>query len=53
MALCARAVSRCGALSVRGAARCAAAAAVQAPLQARAYHQNVIDHYENPRNVGK
>eukprot|EP00656_Telonema_subtile_P015038 TRINITY_DN1780_c0_g2_i1.p1 TRINITY_DN1780_c0_g2~~TRINITY_DN1780_c0_g2_i1.p1 ORF type:complete len:152 (+),score=36.28 TRINITY_DN1780_c0_g2_i1:148-603(+) len=23
-----------------------------APRMARAYHENVIDHYENPRNVG-
>lgn len=24
----------------------------RAPLLARAYHKNVIEHYENPRNVG-
>mmetsp|Transcript_21555 Transcript_21555/g.25296 ORF Transcript_21555/g.25296 Transcript_21555/m.25296 type:complete len:168 (-) Transcript_21555:160-663(-) len=24
----------------------------QAPVRQFAYHQNVIDHYENPRNVG-
>ena len=23
-----------------------------APMRMFAYHQNVIDHYENPRNVG-
>ena len=24
----------------------------QIPMRQFAYHQNVIDHYENPRNVG-
>ena len=24
----------------------------QMPMRQFAYHQNVIDHYENPRNVG-
>ncbi|KAJ1634527.1 NifU-like N terminal domain-containing protein [Pavlovales sp. CCMP2436] len=26
---------------------------VRMPAATRAYHQNVIEHYENPRNVGK
>jgi len=31
-----------------------AAAPLRAPItQARGYHAKVIDHYENPRNVGK
>ncbi|GBF95838.1 hypothetical protein Rsub_08428 [Raphidocelis subcapitata] len=46
-------------LAGAGAAACssaAAAAAAAAPLAAagarRAYHKNVVDHYERPRNVG-
>ena len=30
----------------------AAAVSVGAPLQARSYHENIVEHYENPRNVG-
>merc|ERR1712018_848681 len=30
-----------------------AANAVAVILQRRGYHEKVIDHYENPRNVGK
>jgi len=22
------------------------------PVNARGYHENIVDHYENPRNVG-
>ncbi|KAG8459296.1 hypothetical protein KFE25_014141 [Diacronema lutheri] len=29
------------------------APAARLPAVARAYHENVINHYENPRNVGK
>ena len=25
---------------------------IQTPLRLFAYHKNVLDHYENPRNVG-
>lgn len=44
-------------MAMRAAARPAAPTA-RAPLaaaaqQVRAYHPKVIDHYENPRNVGK
>ena len=28
-------------------------AAVRVPVAARAYHDDLIDHYENPRNVGR
>jgi len=28
------------------------AATAHAPAGARGYHENVVDHYENPRNVG-
>lgn len=31
----------------------ARAPAVRMPAATRAYHERVIDHYENPRNVGK
>ncbi|KAL7424271.1 iron-binding protein [Cryptotrichosporon argae] len=40
------------ALAARALARPALAAAPRAAPQARAYHEKVIDHYENPRNVG-
>lgn len=30
----------------------AAAPVISAPIQRRAYHEKVIDHYERPRNVG-
>jgi len=39
--------------SAAAVSRAAVASRAVAPLVAvRAYHQNVIDHYENPRNVG-
>lgn len=38
--------------SLRGAARAARAPRLLARPAARAYHQNIIDHYESPRNVG-
>lgn len=44
-------------MAMRAAARPAAAPVARAPIaaaqQVRAYHPKVIDHYENPRNVGK
>ena len=41
-------------LAVRPCARAAAAAGSWVtPLHRRGYHADLIDHYENPRNVGK
>lgn len=36
----------------RAVLRCAAASSASRATKRRAYHDNVIDHYENPRNVG-
>ena len=38
--------------SLRGAVRAARAPRLLARPAARAYHENIIDHYESPRNVG-
>ena len=38
-------------LAVVAAARLPGAAAPTA-IRARAYHENIVDHYETPRNVG-
>ena len=38
--------------SLRGAVRAARAPRLLARSAARAYHENIIDHYESPRNVG-
>ncbi|KAJ7499074.1 iron sulfur cluster assembly protein 1 [Mycena latifolia] len=38
--------------TVLAAARPAASRALQRPVLVRAYHENVISHYERPRNVG-
>ena len=38
--------------SLRGAVRAARAPRLVARPAARAYHENIIDHYESPRNVG-
>lgn len=54
-----RSALRTVASSSRIAARPLAARAAVVPraspvaVQARSYHPNVIDHYENPRNVGR
>lgn len=43
-------------MAMRAAARPTATPVARAPValaQSRAYHPKVIDHYENPRNVGK
>lgn len=41
-------------MAMRSARPTVAARAVRpAAAQVRAYHPKVIDHYENPRNVGK
>ena len=38
--------------NLRHAAAPAVATAAWAPALRRSYHDNVVDHYENPRNVG-
>ncbi|KAJ7937205.1 FeS cluster assembly scaffold IscU [Mycena leptocephala] len=38
--------------TILSSARPAASRALQRPLLARAYHEKVISHYEQPRNVG-
>lgn len=38
--------------SLRGATRVVRAPRLLARPAARAYHENIIDHYESPRNVG-
>merc|ERR1712205_237601 len=38
--------------SLRGAVRAARAPRLLARPVSRAYHENIIDHYESPRNVG-
>jgi Fe-S cluster assembly scaffold IscU len=40
-------------LALRRLVLARAPAAARVPAATRAYHQNVIEHYENPRNVGK
>eukprot|EP00873_Tetraselmis_striata_P000147 jgi/Tetstr1/420411/TSEL_011526.t1 len=46
-------ISRIGAAALARAAPAAGGTAAAAALvAARPYHKNVVDHYENPRNVG-
>mmetsp|Transcript_46097 Transcript_46097/g.116697 ORF Transcript_46097/g.116697 Transcript_46097/m.116697 type:complete len:164 (-) Transcript_46097:186-677(-) len=46
-------ISRIGAVALARAAPAAGGTAAAAALvAARPYHKNVVDHYENPRNVG-
>eukprot|EP00873_Tetraselmis_striata_P021546 jgi/Tetstr1/441810/TSEL_030027.t1 len=46
-------ISRIGAVALARAAPAAGGtAAATALVAARPYHKNVVDHYENPRNVG-
>eukprot|EP00957_Ditylum_brightwellii_P137831 10508611-Ditylum_brightwellii.AAC.1 len=47
----ASATSRTVAKSAASAARARLAAASTIP-QRRSYHENIVEHYENPRNVG-
>ena len=51
-ALCAKRVVPCTIRMMAPASMMRVPLMAQQPVRMFAYHQNVIDHYENPRNVG-
>jgi Fe-S cluster assembly scaffold IscU len=50
--LAARTVQRTAAAVAASAARSRSAVVIPAAVQARGYHDTIVEHYENPRNVG-